>query len=54
MYDGVPVQISTHPNVLHIHTTYLDNAENLSHEFIKEVEDMKANNPEKYAHTRHG
>ena len=51
MYDGVPVQISTHPNVLHIHTTYLDNAENLSHEFIKEVEDMKANNPEKYAHT---
>lgn len=51
MYDGVPVQISTHPNVLHIHTTYLDNIENLSSEFIKEVEDMKANNPEKYAHT---
>ena len=51
IYDGVPVQISTHPNVLHIHTTYLDNAENLSPEFIKEVEDMKANNPEKYAHT---
>lgn len=51
MYDGVPVQISTHPNVLHIHTTYLDNIENLSQEFIKEVEEMKANNPEKYAHT---
>ena len=51
MYDGVPVQISTHPNVLHIHTTYLDNIENLSPEFIKDVEDMKANNPEKYAHT---
>lgn len=51
MYDGVPVQISTHPNVLHIHTTYLDNIENLSPEFIKEVEDMKSNNPEKYAHT---
>lgn len=51
MYDGVPVQISTHPNVLHIHTTYLDNKENLSQEFIKEVEDMKINNPEKYAHT---
>lgn len=50
MYDGVPVQISTHPNVLHIHTTYLDNKENLSQEFIKEVEGMKANNPEKYAH----
>lgn len=51
MYDGVPVQISTHPNVLHIHTTYLGNIENLSPEFIKEVEDMKSNNPEKYAHT---
>lgn len=51
MYDGVPVQISTHPNVLHIHTTYLDNIENLSPEFIKEVEEMKASNPEKYAHT---
>jgi len=48
--DGVQVQISTHPNVLHIHTTYLDNLENLSPEFLKEVEDMKANNPKKYAH----
>lgn len=48
--DGVQVQISTHPNVLHIHTTYFDNLENLSPEFLKEVEDMKVNNPEKYAH----
>ena len=51
MYDGVPVQVSTHPNVLHIHTTYLDNLENLSPEFIKEVNEMKVKNPEKYAHT---
>lgn len=50
-FDGVPVQISTHPNVLHIHTTYLDNLENLSPEFLKEVEEMKEKNPEKYAHT---
>lgn len=49
-FDGVPVQISTHPNVLHIHTTYLDNLEHLAPEFLKEVEDMKLNNPEKYAH----
>lgn len=48
--DGVQVQISTHPNVLHIHTTYFDNLENLSPEFLKEVEDMKVNNSEKYAH----
>ena len=36
--DGVQVQISTHPNVLHIHTTYLDNIENLSPQFIQEME----------------
>ena len=48
--DGVQVQISTHPNVLHIHTTYFDNLENLSPEFLKEVEDIKVSNPEKYAH----
>ena len=46
--DGVPVQISTHPNVLHIHTTYLDNLEYLSREFVSEIEDIKTNNPEKY------
>lgn len=49
--DGVQVQVSTHPNVLHIHTTYLDNMENLSPEFLKEVNQMKISNPEKYAHT---
>lgn len=49
--DGVPVQISTHPNVLHIHTTYLDNIANLSPQFVKEVEEMKKSNPDKYAHS---
>lgn len=49
-YDGVPVQISTHPNVLHIHTTYLDNIEHLSNQFLDEVLSMKENNPERYAH----
>ena len=49
-YDGVPVQISTHPNVLHIHTSYLDNKEHLSEQFLREAEDMKRNNPERYAH----
>ena len=48
--DGVQVQISTHPNVLHIHTTYFDNLDNLSPEFLKEVEDIKVSNPEKYGH----
>lgn len=49
-YDGVPVQISTHPQVLHIHTTYLDNIKNLSEEFIKQAQEMKKRNPERYAH----
>lgn len=48
--DGVQVQISTHPNVLHIHTTYFDNIANLSPEFLNEVQEMKEKNPEKYAH----
>lgn len=48
-YLGVPVQMSTHPNVLHLHTTYLDNIEHLSPEFIKEVETLKEKDPKKYA-----
>ncbi len=50
-FDGVPVQISTHPNVCHIHTTYLDNLEHLSRQFLNEIEQMKKDNPEKYSHT---
>lgn len=39
--DGVDVQVSTHPDVLHIHTTYLDNLEHLSPQFINEIERIK-------------
>jgi phage terminase large subunit len=49
--DGVPVQISTHPNVLHIHTSYFDNLEHLGDEFLKEIDYIKENSPKKYAHT---
>ena len=49
-YDGFPVQISTHPNVLHIHTSYLDNINYLSPQFIKEAQQMKQDNPDRYAH----
>lgn len=48
--DGVLVQISTHPDVLHIHTTYFDNLPNLSKEFLAEVNRIKVENPKKYAH----
>jgi len=50
-FDGVPVQISTHPSVLHIHTTYLDNIANLGREFLDETYRIKENEPKKYEHT---
>lgn len=37
-------------DVTYIHTTYLDNIENLDESFIKEVENIKINNPLKYKH----
>jgi phage terminase large subunit len=49
-YDGFDVQISTHPNVLHIHTSYLDNLEHLAPQFIEEAKAMKERDPERYAH----
>lgn len=39
--DGVDVQISTHPDVLHIHTTYLDNLDNLDEQFLGLVNRIK-------------
>lgn len=35
----------------YIHTTYLDNINNLSPSFIEQVEEIKARRPEKYKHT---
>lgn len=49
-FDGVPVQISTHPDVLHIHTSYLDNVAHLDEKFLKVIRKMKTEDPEKYAH----
>ena len=46
--DGCQIPISTHPQVLHIHTTYLDNLENLNESFLENVEMMKKNNFPKY------
>lgn len=40
-YDGVMVQISTHPDVLHIHTTFNDNKENLGEQFLNEIARIK-------------
>lgn len=39
--DGVDVQISTHPDVCHIHTSYLDNEEHLADVFLKGVKEIR-------------
>ena len=49
-YDGAKVQISTHPNVLHIHTSYLDNIDNLDEEFLNIAKRMREENKKKYDH----
>jgi phage terminase large subunit len=48
---GVPEGSNTQSgNATYIHTTYIDNLDNLDEDFIAEAEDMKARNPEKYKH----
>lgn len=49
--DGVEVQISTHPDVLHIHTSYLDNLENLDEKWLEDVYAIKQKSVEQA--TRH-
>lgn len=39
--DAVDIQMSTHPEVLHIHTSYLDNIENLADQFLHEIAVLK-------------
>lgn len=48
--DGYQIPISTHPEVCHIHTTYLDNLENIPKDYLRQIELIKKNNPEKYKH----
>lgn len=48
--DGVQVPISTHPEVTHIHTTYLDNTPNLPGSYLDRIAAIKAKSPDKYAH----
>lgn len=47
--DGHKVAISTHPDVYHIHTTYLDNLKNLSESFLEQARKIRIDNPLKYA-----
>jgi len=41
----------TKEDTTYIHTTYLDNIENLSPSYIKQIESMKRRRPERYKHT---
>lgn len=49
--DGCDVFMSTHPDVLHIHFTYLDNLDHLDPVTVSLWQKMKINKPQKYAHT---
>ena len=48
--DGHSIPISTHPDITHIHTTYLDNFHNLSMDYVAKIEAIKTKLPEAYAH----
>ena len=37
-------------DVCYIHSTYLDNASNLSESYLKQIDNIKKSNPKKYAH----
>jgi phage terminase large subunit len=39
--DGQMIPISTHPEITHIHTTYLDNKHNLSADYYMKIETIK-------------
>ena len=48
--DGEKVPISTHPDVCHIHTTYLDNIRNIPEDYLTQIKRVKLENPIKYRH----
>jgi len=48
--DGHMIPISTHEDITHIHTTYLDNYHNISKDYIAKIEAIKSKSPEAYAH----
>lgn len=48
---GVPAGFNgIKDNVCYIHSTYLDNKDNLSESYLKQIENIKDTNPEKYRH----
>lgn len=47
--DGFKIPVSDHPDILHIHTTYLDNP-HLPAQFVEQMRKLKYTNPAKYQH----
>jgi phage terminase large subunit len=50
MIDGFQIPISTHPDVTHIHTTWMDNRKNLHPEYLAKIDKLKQESPNEYAH----
>ena len=48
--DGRQIPISTHPQVTHIHTTWIDNVENLEQSFIDDALQTRKDNRPEYDH----
>jgi phage terminase large subunit len=47
--DGFKIPVSDHPDILHIHTTYLDNP-HLPAQFVEQMRKLKFTDPDKYKH----
>ena len=48
--DGEQIPVSNHPDLCHIHTTYLNNRTNLSDSYLQRLDLIKEQNPKKYRH----
>lgn len=48
--DGCQIPISTHPQVTHIHTTWIDNVDNLEQSFIDDALQTRKDNRAEYDH----
>jgi len=48
--DGHQIPISTHPQVTHIHTTFWDNIDNISPDYVDMIMRLRETNNEAYAH----
>ncbi len=48
--DGAQIPISRHPDVLHIHTTYLNNLKNIPKNYFEKIMHLRESNRPKYEH----